>query len=37
MNAIATFIDGYIELKRDEVKTVDMPPHPAEFKLYYSV
>ncbi len=30
-------IDGYLELKRDEVKTVDMTPHPAEFKLYYSV
>ncbi len=30
-------IDGYLALKRDEVSTVDMAPHPMEFRLYYSV
>jgi len=30
-------IDGYLALKWEEAKTVDMTPHPAEFKLYYSV
>ena len=29
-------IDAYIGLKRDEIKTVDTTPHPAEFALYYS-
>ncbi len=30
-------IDGYIELKQAEIDTVRILPHPAEFKLYYSV
>ena len=30
-------IDGYLTLKWDEVNTVDITPHPAEFALYYSV
>jgi len=30
-------IDGYLALKWEESKLVDMTPHPAEFKLYYSV
>ena len=29
-------IDAYVALKRDEIKTVDTTPHPAEFALYYS-
>jgi glutamine synthetase len=30
-------IDAYIELKRDELRTVHLTPHPAEFGLYYSL
>jgi len=30
-------IDGYLALKWEETNLVDMTPHPAEFKLYYSV
>ncbi len=30
-------IDAYISLKQDEIDTVRIIPHPAEFKLYYSV
>ena len=30
-------IDGYIMLKWEEVSMVESTPHPAEFKLYYSV
>ena len=30
-------IDGYLALKWEEANLVDMTPHPAEFKLYYSV
>jgi len=30
-------INAYIALKRDEVETVNMTTHPAEFDLYYSV
>jgi len=30
-------IDGYIELKREEVQRLDMTPHPVEFDMYYSV
>jgi len=30
-------IDAYIALKQEEVDTVRVLPHPAEFKLYYSV
>jgi glutamine synthetase len=30
-------IDAYLELKREEVHTVELAPHPAEFSLYYSV
>ena len=30
-------IDGYLELKWEEVHTVDQTPHPVEFSLYYSV
>ncbi|NNC55696.1 MAG: glutamine synthetase, partial [Pseudomonadales bacterium] len=29
-------IDGYIELKREEVEKIAMTTHPAEFGLYYS-
>ncbi len=29
-------IDGYIDLKLEEVKAVETVPHPAEFQLYYS-
>ncbi len=29
-------IDGYIELKQEEVLTLKMSTHPAEFDLYYS-
>ncbi len=29
-------IDGYIELKMDEVNALDMTPHPVEFQMYYS-
>ena len=30
-------IDGYLELKWEEVHTVEQTPHPVEFSLYYSV
>jgi glutamine synthetase len=30
-------IDGYIELKRDEVEALNMTTHPIEFDMYYSV
>ncbi len=30
-------IDGYIELKREEVERLQMTTHPVEFELYYSV
>lgn len=31
------FIDSYIALKLEEVKRVEMTPHPVEYELYYSV
>jgi glutamine synthetase len=31
------FIDGWIDLKMQEVKRIDMTPHPAEYEMYYSV
>ena len=31
------FIDGYINLKWDEVYSLEHAPHPVEFKMYYSV
>ena len=30
-------IDAYISLKMEEIDAVEQSPHPAEFKLYYSV
>jgi len=30
-------IDGYINLKWDEVYNLEHAPHPVEFKMYYSV
>ena len=30
-------IDGYIELKQEEIQKVNNTPHPVEFELYYSV
>ena len=30
-------IDGYIELKQEEVAMLRMTTHPAEFQMYYSV
>ena len=30
-------IDGYIELKKEEIQKVNNTPHPVEFDLYYSV
>ncbi|MED5355294.1 MAG: glutamate--ammonia ligase [Pseudomonadota bacterium] len=30
-------IDGYIELKREEVERLNMTTHPVEFDMYYSV
>ncbi len=30
-------IDGYLELKMQEVYTFEHTPHPVEFKMYYSV
>ena len=32
-----SMIDGYIELKREEVQKLDMTTHPVEFEMYYSV
>ena len=29
-------IEGYIELKMEEVTTYEHTPHPAEFAMYYS-
>ena len=30
-------IDAYIDLKREEVETLNMTTHPVEFEMYYSV
>ena len=30
-------IDGYIELKREEIERLNMTTHPVEFEMYYSV
>jgi hypothetical protein len=30
-------IDGYIELKAEEIEKLDMTTHPVEFDMYYSV
>ena len=30
-------IDGYIELKQEEINMLNMTPHPVEYKMYYSV
>ncbi|MEL6288889.1 MAG: type I glutamate--ammonia ligase [Pseudomonadota bacterium] len=30
-------IDGYLELKMEEVERFEMTPHPVEFDMYYSV
>ena len=30
-------IDGYIELKREEVERLNMTTHPVEFDMYYSL
>ena len=30
-------IDGYIELKSDEIERLNMTTHPVEFDMYYSV
>ena len=30
-------IDGYIELKSEEVRAFEMAPHPIEYQMYYSV
>ena len=30
-------IDAYIELKSQEVETLNMTTHPVEFDMYYSV
>jgi glutamine synthetase len=29
-------IDGYIELKWEEIYALEHSPHPIEFKMYYS-
>lgn len=29
-------IDAYIELKREEIRRLEMTPHPVEFEMYYS-
>ena len=29
-------IDGYLELKMEEVERTEMTPHPVEFDMYYS-
>lgn len=31
-----SLIDGYLELKQQEVEELRLAPHPVEFKLYYS-
>jgi glutamine synthetase len=30
------FIDSYIELKEEEVRRLQLHPHPVEFDMYYS-
>ena len=30
-------IDGYIDLKMEEVERLELTPHPVEFDMYYSV
>ena len=30
-------IDGYIQLKSEEVQAFEMTPHPVEYQMYYSV
>ncbi|MCP4840815.1 MAG: glutamine synthetase, partial [Halieaceae bacterium] len=30
-------IDAYIDLKQEEVETLDMTTHPVEFDMYYSL
>jgi len=30
-------IDAYIELKEEEIQTLNMTTHPVEFDMYYSV
>ena len=30
-------IDGYMELRSEEIDALDRTPHPVEFALYYSV
>ncbi|MCZ6721909.1 MAG: type I glutamate--ammonia ligase [Proteobacteria bacterium] len=30
-------IDGYLALKHEEVKKLDLTPHPIEFSMYYSI
>jgi len=30
-------INGYIELKFEEVRALEMTPHPIEYQMYYSV
>ncbi|MEM7046307.1 MAG: type I glutamate--ammonia ligase [Pseudomonadota bacterium] len=30
-------IEGYIDLKRQDVETLNLSPHPAEFEMYYSL
>jgi glutamine synthetase len=30
-------IDGYIELKQEEVELLNSTTHPVEFEMYYSV
>ncbi|MCG8392991.1 MAG: glutamate--ammonia ligase [Pseudomonadales bacterium] len=30
-------LEGYIELKREEIERLNMTPHPVEFDMYYSV
>ena len=29
-------IEGYIDLKMEEIEAYEMTPHPMEFALYYS-
>ncbi|MHA1538778.1 MAG: type I glutamate--ammonia ligase [Alphaproteobacteria bacterium] len=30
-------IDGYIDLRHEEIERLDMTPHPVEYQMYYSV
>ena len=30
-------IDGYLELRQEEIERFEMAPHPVEFDMYYSV